>query len=76
MSLGHDADCNEQLLCYMGQNTGCDEQLLYYLWLTSISGIGPATQHMLLHAFGNPEGVYHATESDLVKAGISPHVGA
>ena len=72
MSLGHDADCNEQLLCYMGQNTGCDEQLLYYLWLTSISGIGPATQHMLLHAFGSPEGVYHATESDLVKAGISP----
>ena len=72
MSLGQDADCNEQLLCYMGQNTGCDEQLLYYLWLTSISGIGPATQHMLLHAFGSPEGVYHATESDLVKAGISP----
>ena len=56
----------------MGQNTGCDEQLLYYLWLTSISGIGPATQHMLLHAFGSPEGVYHAAESDLVKAGISP----
>lgn len=72
MSLGQNADCNEQLLCHIGQNTGCDEQLLYYLWLTSISGIGPATQHMLLHAFGSPEGVYHATESDLVKAGISP----
>ena len=72
MSLGQNADCDEQLLCHIGQNTGCDEQLLYYLWLTSISGIGPATQHMLLHAFGNPEGVYHAAESDLVKAGISP----
>ena len=72
MSLGQNADCDEQLLCHIGQNTGCDEQLLYYLWLTSISGIGPATQHMLLHAFGSPEGVYHAAESDLVKAGISP----
>ena len=56
----------------LGQNTDRDEQLLYYIWLTSINGIGPATQHRLLRAFGSPEGVYHATESDLVKAGISP----
>ena len=56
----------------LGQNTDRDEQLLYYIWLTSINGIGLATQHRLLRAFGSPEGVYHATESDLVKAGISP----
>lgn len=56
----------------LGQNTDRDEQLLYYIWLTSINGIGLATQHRLLRAFGSPEGVYHATESDFVKAGISP----
>lgn len=55
----------------MGGDTKRDEQLLYYIWLTGISGIGPVTQHALIGKFGSPEGVWRATASDLMEAGIS-----
>ena len=48
-----------------------DDKLIYDLWLTGIKGIGPAAQHELLDTFGFPEEVYHASEADLIDAGIS-----
>ena len=47
-----------------------DDKLIYDLWLTGIKGIGPAAQHELLDVFGFPEEVYHASEADLMDAGI------
>ena len=46
------------------------DKLIYDLWLTGIKGIGPAAQHELLDVFGFPEEVYHASEADLMDAGI------
>ena len=47
-----------------------NDKLIYDLWLTGIKGIGPAAQHTLLDAFGFPEEVYHASEAELMDAGI------
>ena len=38
----------------------------YWIWLTQIKGIGPVYQRMLLKRFKNPEGIYRATEEELM----------
>ena len=48
-----------------------DQLLLYYLWLTGIKGIGPVTQHALLDELNTPEAVYHASEEELLRAGMT-----
>jgi len=41
------------------------DNLLYWVWLTSIPGLGSVKISKLLNAFGEPEKVWNATESDL-----------
>ena len=48
-----------------------DDLLVYYLWLTGIRGIGPVNQHALLKVFKTPEAVYHASETELLAAGLT-----
>ena len=48
-----------------------DDLLVYYLWLTGIRGIGPVNQHTLLRVFKTPEAVYHASEAELLAAGLT-----
>ena len=48
-----------------------DDLLVYYLWLTGIRGIGPVNQHTLLRVFKTPEAVYHASEAELLAAGLA-----
>ena len=48
-----------------------NDSLIYDLWLADIKGIGPASQHILLDAFGYAVEVYWASEADLIDAGIS-----
>ena len=48
-----------------------DDLLIYYLWLTGIRGIGPVNQHALLKVFKTPEAVYHASETELLAAGLT-----
>lgn len=48
-----------------------DGSLVYYLWLTKIGGIGPVTQHALLDELNTPEAVYHASEEQLLRTGMT-----
>ena len=48
-----------------------DDLLIYYLWLTGIRGIDPVNQHALLKVFKTPEAVYHASEAELLAAGLA-----
>ena len=48
-----------------------DDLLVYYLWLTGIREIGPVNQHTLLRVFKTPEAVYHASEAELLSAGLA-----
>ena len=48
-----------------------DDLLIYYLWLTGINGIGPVTQHALLDELMIPEAVYNASETELLRAGMT-----
>ncbi len=47
------------------------DSLIYDLWLADINGIGPAAQHELLDAFGFADKIYHASEEEMINAGIS-----
>ena len=48
-----------------------DGSLVYYLWFTKINGIGPVTQHALLEELNTPEAVYHASEEQLLRTGMT-----
>ena len=55
----------------VNQHTLLRDLLIYYLWLTGIRGIGPVNQHTLLRVFKTPEAVYHASEAELLAAGLA-----
>ena len=48
------------------QNDGGDKMIEYWIWLSQIPYIGPVTANRLLQAFGTPEQIFHAANSEIL----------